>query len=106
MELINNFSKKIWIKPENNSKACYYLAMGQKAKIDGFKPPKWGGDWLKLSGNDGTCTITASGDFILRDYKYGFLSVNTPIFPNKYFYNKLPGRKKDPYVLWCPEPKK
>jgi len=103
MELINHYSRKIWVKPE--TKDSLWLLPGQKINIDGFKPPKWGGDWLKLSGNDGTCTITASGDFILRDYKYGFLSVNTPIFPNKYFYKLLPGRKKDPFSTWKPEPK-
>jgi len=106
MVLINNYSKKVWIKPEiKNSR---WLLPGQRAKIDGFKPPKWNGDWLKLSDKfdyDATCTIDLNGNFKLRDYNYGFLHNYSALFKTPMLYNNFPGRKKDPFSTWKSEPK-
>lgn len=50
MLFINNYTKRIWIKPEDPQSR--WLEPGQSARIDGFKPPNWGGDWYKLSTSD------------------------------------------------------
>jgi hypothetical protein len=106
MVLINNYTKKVWVKPEN--KKSTWLLSGQKMKIDGFKPPLWDGDWLKLSDkwdDDATCTISGNGNFKLYNYNYGFLHGNSAVFKTPALYNRLPGRKKDPYSSWGSEPK-
>lgn len=111
MLLINHYKTKIWIKPENSQSR--YLQPGGYANIDGFKPPRWNGDWLKLSTIDkynlptGACLIKPDGNFIISDdYLYRKLEVNHPLVPYYHvFYNHLPGRKKDPYSTWLSEPK-
>jgi len=106
MLLINNYTKRVWIKPEGPNST--WLDPGKTSNIDGFKPPKWGADWLKLSNkfdSDGKCVIDRNGDFKLYNYNYGFLHSNSAIFKTKILYDHLPGRKKDPYSTWRPEPK-
>jgi len=101
MFFTNNYTKRIWINPENTN-ISRYLYPGQGAYIDGFKPPKWGGDWLKLSGF-GRCSVNINGDFVgfslIPKFLYESNSSNTVL------YKKRPGRKKDPFSTWTPEPK-
>jgi len=107
MVLINNYSKQVWIRTELGK--GMWLKPGERQSIDGFKPPKWGGDWLKLSDKfdtDATCTIDLNGDFRLRNYNYGFLHGNSAIFKTPMLYNHLPGRKGKSFFNWKNEPKK
>jgi len=106
MKLINNFSKKVWIRTELGKGK--WIHQGQRENIDGFKPPKWNGDWLKLSDkfdNNAYCVINANGDFKLYNYNYGFLHGDSAIFKIKLLYNNLPGRKGSSFQGWENEPK-
>jgi len=114
MLFINNYTKKIWIKPEDLQSR--WLGVGQSARIDGFKPPNWGGDWYKLSTLEpisntfntcyGKAILNKNGTLILNDYCYKFIELDSPMLSSKYLYNHLPGRKKDPYSIWKSEPQK
>jgi len=111
MKLHNNYSKKIWIKPEHG--IATWLYPGQSANIDGFKPPKWGDDWLKLKGvctpyeficDPGKCVVNSNGDFKIIHYYFGDISYvlqnsNSP------GYLSTAGRKKDGFAGWGSEPK-
>ena len=108
MLFINNYSTKIWIKPEVTQSKWLYP--GQKARIDGFQPPNWGGDWYKLSTSDnvtnlldtcyGKAILNHNGTLLLSDYCYKIIELDNPIFSNKILYNHLPGRKKAPFSDW------
>lgn len=54
----------------------------------------------------GKAVLNKNGILLLSDYCYKFLELDSPLFSNKYMYNHLPGRKKDPYSNWKSESKK
>jgi len=110
MKLYNNYGKKIWIKPENGQSR--WLLPSQNANIDGFKPPKWGGNWLKLKGvcspyeficDPGKCIITSTGDFKITHYYFGDISYILQN-SNSLNYTSTAGRKKNIFSNWKSEP--
>ena len=97
----------VWVKPEEPGRPPFVLPPGgyYPGRIDGVKPPAWGGDWYKVQDHtgvkinpDGTPTKIHPRDRQIPDYA-----------DRGGFFDRLPGRKREPgwterHPDWAPPP--